>query len=42
MADNETVWESAVEVRDAINKLTNAIDQQNRILRSILEVLCAK
>jgi hypothetical protein len=42
MADNETVWESAVEIRDAINKLTLRIEEQNRILQRILEVLCAK
>jgi hypothetical protein len=42
MADNETVWESAVEIRDAINKLTLRIEEQNRILQRILEVLYAK
>jgi hypothetical protein len=42
MANNETLWDSAVEIRDAINKLTYAIEQQNRILQRILEVLCAK
>jgi hypothetical protein len=42
MADNATVWDSAVEIRDAINKLTLRIEEQNRILQRILEALCAK
>jgi hypothetical protein len=42
MANNETIWDSAVEIRDAINKLTLRIEEQNRILQRILEVLCAK
>ena len=41
MADNETIWDSAVEIRDAINKLTLRIEEQNRILKAILEVLRA-
>jgi hypothetical protein len=42
MANNETLWDSAVEIRDAINKLTYTIEQQNRILQRILEVLSSK
>jgi hypothetical protein len=42
MTDNEIVWDSAVEIRGAINKLTNAIEQQNRILEAILKVLYEK
>jgi hypothetical protein len=42
MVDNETVWESAVEISSAINKLVLALEQQNRILQRILEALCAK
>jgi len=42
MVDNETIWDSAVEIRDAINKLTFHIEEQNRILKVILEVLRAK
>jgi len=42
MVNNETAWDCAVKVRDAINKLINVIDQQNRILQRILEVLSAK
>jgi len=42
MVDNETVWESAVEIRSAIDKLALALEQQNRILQRILEALCAK
>jgi hypothetical protein len=42
MADNETLWESAVEIRNAIDKLALALEQQNRILKAILEALYAK
>jgi hypothetical protein len=42
MADNETIWDSAVEIRNAIDKLALALEQQNRILQRILEVLCTK
>jgi hypothetical protein len=42
MVSNEVVWDSAVEIRNAIDKLTFHIEAQNRILQRILEVLCAK
>jgi len=42
MVDNETVWESAVEIRNAVDKLVLALQQQNRILQQILEALYAK
>jgi len=42
MADNETVWDSAVEISNTIDKLIYAIEQQNRILKRILEALCTK
>jgi len=42
MVDNETVWDSAVEIKNVIDKLALALEQQNRILRQILEVLYAK
>jgi hypothetical protein len=42
MANNEIVWDSAVEIRNAIDKLALALEQQNRILQRILEALCAK
>jgi hypothetical protein len=42
MVSNETVWDSAVEITNTINKLVLALEQQNRILQRILEALCAK
>jgi len=42
MVNNETAWDCAVEIRDAINKLTLRIEEQNRILQRILEALCTK
>jgi hypothetical protein len=42
MVDNETMWDIAREIAEIIDKLTYAIEQQNRILQRILEALCAK
>jgi hypothetical protein len=42
MADNELVWDCAVEIANAIDKLVLALQQQNRILQQILEMLRAK
>jgi len=40
MADNETVWESAIELKNAIDRLTIAVEQQNKIFLTILKMLC--
>jgi hypothetical protein len=42
MVNNETIWESAIEIRNAINKLTYILELQNEILQHLLEVLNAK
>ena len=40
--DDEIIWVSAEKIAIAINNLTRAIENQNRILDAILKVLNAK
>jgi hypothetical protein len=42
MVDNEIVWDSAVAVAEALERITEQLQEQNRILKAILEALCAK
>jgi hypothetical protein len=42
MVSNEIIWDSAVEIKNTLEKLIYHIEMQNRILQKILEVLCAR
>lgn len=42
MVSNEIIWDSAIEIKNTLEKLIYHIEMQNRILQKILEVLCAR